>query len=287
MWTPVDAANMQTASHVKNGAKRYFPVAIAEKEIADYTARKTAFSTKLTAYNTAKTAYEAYLVKAAVKPDLFTSIFAPPAAIPIVVRPDLPSPPEAYTGLYAWPMPAASYASTSIGANAANKVNAGEFVVDGETGGYGSWTMGSLKPVVGGDMEKSFGVFGWAKSTATYKASEQSYSRNWNDMCITTDVANQGYCPTTTVAMTSSTKLNVICLSIWANDFAAKDWNDGTATNKSSLTLYFSVSKWKKNFTAWTKPASAAAGVAAKKPTGAKIIAASAAVATAVAAALF
>lgn len=32
--------------------------------------------------------------------------------------------------------------------------------------------MGTLAPVIGGDMEHSFGVFGWAKTVGTYKASE-------------------------------------------------------------------------------------------------------------------
>lgn len=112
VWTPTNAAKMQTASDPYNSQKRYFPVAIAEKELADYAARVTAFNGKKTTYETDKTAYEAYLVKAAVKPDFFTSLFSPPAAIPIVVRPNLPAAPEAYTGLYAWGYPAAGYDST-------------------------------------------------------------------------------------------------------------------------------------------------------------------------------
>lgn len=147
--------------------------------------------------------------------------------------------------------------------------------------------MGAFKPAPAGNMEHSFGVFGWAATAGTYKASEQSFTRNWADMCFPKSTTS-GYCPSPTAGkLTANTKLNIICVSVWANDFAAKDWNDGTATNKSSLTLQFSISKWKQNYSAWTKPATPSAPTEAKKPTGAKIIAASAAVATAVAAALF
>jgi len=274
-----------------NGQKRYFPVALAEKEIADYNARVATFNGKKTTYDTDKTAYEAYLVKAAVKPDFFTALFAPPAAIAVVVRPNLPVAPEAYTGLYAWGYPTTGYASASIGANAANKVGAGEFVVDGESGGWGSWTMGTLKPVVGGDMEHSFGVFGWAKSTASYKAQEQSFTRNWSDMCFPAAEATNGMCPAPGgTKLTVNSKFNILCISVWAFDYTnAKEWADASSSgvHKSSLTLQFSINKWKQNYAAWKKPATATAPTEAKKPTGAKMIAASAAVATAVAAALF
>jgi len=115
--------NFALATHVHYQAKRYFPVALAEKELANYAARVSAFTALSTTYGTDKTAYEAYLTKAAVKPDFFTSLFSPATAVvPIVVRPNLPTPPEAYTGLYAWPYPVAGYSATGPNSNTSNEV---------------------------------------------------------------------------------------------------------------------------------------------------------------------
>jgi len=95
--------------------------------------------------------------------------------------------------------------------------------------------MGLLNPVVGGDMEHSFGVFGWAKTDGTtYKASEQSFSRNWNEMCQTA-ATSAGFCPTATTALTSNAVATVVTVSVWAFDHTkGLDWSD---TNSSSLTL--------------------------------------------------
>lgn len=109
VWTAVDAAKMQVTTDVLFQAKRYFPVALAEKGLADYAARVTTFNGLKTAYDAAKTDYEKYLDKIAVPPDIWASLMGGATKIAVVVRPDLPKAPEAYTGYFARAYPLVSY----------------------------------------------------------------------------------------------------------------------------------------------------------------------------------
>lgn len=290
VWTPTDTANFKAASTKTQfiGMKRYFPQAIAQKEIADYTLRVGAFATLKANYVTATTAYNAYVEKAGKAPDAMGLLFGSYKFPTPVVRPSMPVPPETYTGLSLKGYPLASYAAATVG-QTGQLIAAGEYIIDGEQGGYGSWTMGTLKPPDG--AFHSFGVFGW---TVEATGPTMSYHRNWQNMCFPAATATNGFCPTITAGngkLTINTHTNVMIVSVWAFDFAAKAWNDAAAANKSSLILSFSISNWKNNWAAWKAPASDTQPPEVKKPVapggGAKMLAASAAAAAAVAAALF
>jgi len=270
--------------------KRWFPVAIAEQEVAAQVGRNGAYTAALATYNTARTTYNAAVKPAAAKADFFATLFAPPTKTAVPTRPNMPTQPAAYAGLRQAAYPLTGYNVATVGTGA-QTVAAMEFVVDGSHGGWGAFTLGLLKSTE--DMQKSYGVFGWAKDTGSgataYAAEEQSFVADWGQMCILpaaggADVKN-GSCPKATVALTTTTVEQVLVVSVWANNGAAVIFNDSSVP--SGISLKFNVSKWKQNAAKWAAPAQPAAGVAPLSPAGAKMLAASTAAAAAVAAALY
>ena len=133
----------------------------------------------------------------------------------IAVKPSKPTVPLAYTGLQVRPFPALP---TSITA-------AYQAVISGEYGGWGSLTMGLLKPT--GLAAKSYGILGQQASTSAYQAQAQGY------------LAELGQ-------MTSALQTpHFLVVSLWANDwtganqgakkfeieFQASPWSTSTATS--------------------------------------------------------
>lgn len=279
MWTHPAATTGQTGF----GMKRWFPVAVAEAEVAQQTARNTAYNALLTTYNAAKTTYDAAVKPSTTKADFFATLFSPPKKSTVPLRPNQPTRPAAYTGLFQHPFPLAGYAVATVGASG-QAVTANAFVVDGMHGGWGQYTMGMLKQTTA--MQKSFGVFGWGKDVSTtYMAEEQSFVQDWTDMCILPAVTGNGKCPTATSALTTTAIYQILAVSIWANDFTAVDF--ATVSGGSTLVMTFHISKWKQNAAKWAKPGQPAAGVAPSIPAGAKMLVASTAAAAAVYAALY
>lgn len=278
---------VQATSGAGAGQKRWFPVQLAQDQIALQKSRNTAYSGLLTTYNTAKATYDAAVTPSTTKPDFFANLFNPPKKTAVPLRPAPPTQPADYAGPYQAPFPATSSSYTSGPASQATTtaVAASQFVVSGAHGGWGAWTMGLLAHAAM-PVQKSFGVFGWAVDNGTYKAEAFSFTQDWRDMCITPAAAgSNGFCPTTTPALTAATVKSILVVSIWSNDSAAPTFNAGTGG--SSLKIVFNLSNWAQNAAAWAKPARPAAAVAPATPAGAKALAASAAAAVAVAAALY
>lgn len=94
VWSWVDAAAATTAKNYQK--KRWFPVSIAEDEIADYKLKATAFTNAVTAYNGLKTTYNAALVP--VESDFFADMFNPPDEVVVPLRPAKPTDLAAYNG---------------------------------------------------------------------------------------------------------------------------------------------------------------------------------------------
>lgn len=268
--------------------KRWFPVALAANQIALQKARNTAYTTLLTAYNTAKTTYDAAVKPSTTKPDFFATLFSPPKKAVVPLRPSMPTQPAAYAGLSQAAFPtttSGSYTGPSSQATT-TLVKANEFVVNGEHGGWGAWTLGFIAHTTM-PVQKSFGVFGWAVDAGTYKAEAFSFVQNWKDMCITpsSTSGSNGFCPTTTPALVAATVKQILVVSVWSNDSTAVIFNDGT--NGSSFKITFNLSNWAQNANSWAKPTQPAAAVAPSTPAGAKALVASAAAVVAVAASLY
>lgn len=203
VWMWVDQAAASGAAGYMQ--KRWFPVQLAADQIALQKSRNTAYSGLLTTYNTARTTYDAAVKPAATKPDIFASIFSPAKKTAIPLRPAPPTQPADYAGPYQAPFPATSTSYTSpTSQQSLTTVLANQFVVEGEYGGWGAFTMGFL-PATAMPIQKSFGVFGWAVDAGTYKAEALSFVQDWKHMCIATaQSGTNGFCPTSTPAVTGN-----------------------------------------------------------------------------------
>jgi len=158
------------------GLKRWFPVEVAEAEIAGYVTAKAAYASAKSSYDTLKTAYEKANTDNAAAIE-GASMFSPAELVTVPARPCKPSALAAYGGLrmakwaatkdYKWE---GAMETTMNQVLTSGVVTAGlaanDFVVDGEYGGgWGAWTMGLL-PIVK-DYGKSFGVFGTGPAADT------------------------------------------------------------------------------------------------------------------------
>jgi len=300
VWTYHNAVDAKAATTGAVGYlyKRWFPVAIAEAQIAAYKARVTAFTALKGTYDADKTKYNKFLTDTATKPDFFASLFGTATAVTIVLRPGMPAPPEAYSGLYQFPFPTERAAYTGIEAVPIFGVTGGwpatqEFVVDGMHGGWGAWTMGLLAAAEGAG--RSFGTLGWAKAAAAagtvpaYDPQAQSFVQDPREMCLA--AAGTGFCPqrknangTALEPVVATAVWQILVVSVWARTAAAAAFATGGG---QGVTLAFSLSKWADKAAAWAKPAAPGAATAPDTPAGAKMLAASAAAAAAVAAALY
>lgn len=190
MWADQSKAVTSTSPYYKK--KRWFPPAIAEKEVADYKALSSTYTAATGAFNTLKAAYETAMTPK--ESDFFSDLFNPPKKTAPPLRPAKPTDLAAYGGLR---MAAKANTNTYLYAGAAietklKDVAANEFVLDGGYGGgWGAFTMGLLHIEDG--MGKSFGVFGWS-ATDGEKA---SYSQMAKHMCPTAEVGTDGFCTTT------------------------------------------------------------------------------------------
>jgi len=284
MWTDATASNGSDATKTGYRKMRWFPVWVAEAQVKAQNARVTSYNALKATYDPLKKAYDDAV---GAKPAA-AGLFGAPAKKTIIVRPNMPTAPAAYTGLYQHGYPLANYAvATSLaGTNTSDKVLANEFVASGSHGGWGAFTMGFLKQADA--FQKSFGVFGWAKDAdagTDWKAEDQSFVEDWGDMCIVTTpaVAGNGSCPTQTAAWSTTATIQILVVSVWTRDQTAVVWSD--ATNGGTLEIQFNLSKWKQNAAAWAKPTAPVAATApVPEPAGAKMLAVSAAL---VAAALY
>lgn len=271
VWQPQMSADFYTASKLTTAKQRWFPPSIAMAEITAYKARTTQYTgTDYPAYDTKRKAWDDAITAGAKKADFFATLFNPPKKTAPPERPNQPTRPEDYTGMYQQPFTGwtkASYTFTKsrdTTTSATQKLTGNQFLVDGMRGGYGAFTSGLLKTTE--NMEKSFGVYGWGKTTTTpvYKAQEMSFVQDWTDMCLAlVSSVQNGFCPTDSAAaaVAATTVEQIIAVSMWANDKSAPV----PASSNTGMKVSFDINKWAQNATAWAKPARPAAGTAPKK----------------------
>jgi hypothetical protein len=130
--------------------KRWFAPGVATLDIANQTARNTAYNTLLAAYNAQLAKYNADILPKTEAVDLASLFKVPEEWVPLT-KPVPPTWPEAYLGLRLH--------------TTGETYNENQFYIDSSAGGWGALTMGilPLAPLI----EKSFGMIGVGKTTTS------------------------------------------------------------------------------------------------------------------------
>mgnify|MGYP000890722295 CR=1 FL=1 len=218
---------------------RWFPVAIADTDLANQKTINSNYEAAVAAYDKQRIAYEAAIENAGKLSQTslteklwYPSTYKQPAPVEIPVP---PTQPVAYEGLY-------------LKDSSQLTLKTGQFYIDHSNGGWGGFTMGLLKPS-SALPEKSFGMFGSAKSCVK-AADESTEDRQCTTQYATARAAAdigatyfnaqaQGYLSKTAEMEDTTSTDKFLIVSVWANAWDStwsstikKDPANGTVIGK-------------------------------------------------------